>query len=203
MWEHVMIHYGGVEEGTARHIASVFSSAGLPAPSLDCTSFLTHEFLSSIGVTAPGDRARVLLAISRMPPPQLQLGGLQVDEHHMRLSTVNSAAASKSYSVNTEDVRMFELSSRDRTLTWIDLVGKDASYRDPDYNQSMYARSLAKIQGIFAVTPDRIATPPPDRLTAMLSVFPGQRPALRNPLAGHVVVDIPRAPDRSPRAPPV
>jgi magnesium transporter len=150
MWEHALVHYGTMQDTDARHIATIFSSADIPAPSQECRIFLTHEFLIGLGVTSPGDRARVMLAIERMPPPQPFVVGGQVDEQQVKVST--AGVPSGSYSADSEKVRMHVLKNVDHTLTWIDLVGKDAPWGSDQYATSEYARSLEKIRRLFEYT---------------------------------------------------
>jgi len=151
LWEHTLIHYGYMADGDARQIAEVFVNADLPPPSNDCKAFLTHEFLISLGITSPGERARVLLAVERMPPPSLHLGSLQMDEHQVRMSSVtgNGAGLPPSYSTDTAKVKTFVLKSKDNSLTWVDLVGKDGQFGAPGWDTCEFTRSFERVKRLF------------------------------------------------------
>jgi magnesium transporter len=154
-WYSVMHRYGGVSATESEEYADILTGAGLPPPSNDATSYLTHSFLQDLGITSPGDRARIILSVVRMPQ-QFMASTFGKEEHSLRLGT-NMGNTASSYQTETGIVRRFVKTSMHEATTWIDLVGKDEPQPDSEgvMPVNIFARELVAIKVLFNGTTDR------------------------------------------------
>jgi magnesium transporter len=149
MWEYTLIHYGTMHPDAAKEVADLFVRGNLPPPSLECKAFLTHDFLIRIGVSAPGHRARVMLAVARLPAPEAHAMIANSDEMKIFSSANGDDSPTASYATDSTIVTMHVKYSADRSLKWMNLVGKDAAFGTAAYASSDYAGALEQLRDWF------------------------------------------------------
>ena len=141
-WASALVKYAGVSKADVRDLAAKLDT--LPVPQPEAVSFLSHDLLEDLGVTAAADRANVILAAARAPAPETD-SHREDDDRAVAALQVNAPA---SYSEETAEVRVTRCSPPDGRFAWIDVSGQDvpSNPKSEAFFASAFAAQCCKVQ---------------------------------------------------------
>lgn len=160
MWVDVLRTYCCLTEDEVQVVANKAALNGLPAPSKDASSYLTHDMLKEIGIEQVGMRCKVMLACDRMPryykfvsheskprtsrpestckhSPTSAGGDSRGDAYRVGIAPNVFSADPNIVSLRTMSVV--------GGVTWYDLVGRDKRPNDPGLETSKFFAAYTEL----------------------------------------------------------
>ena len=129
-WKSTLQRSGGLDEDTATRIARIMSENDFPMPMPELVSAFTHPFLSSIGISRPSDRVRIILALQLCPavPKSVDDGtGAATKPNSAGGTTDSNHSGGRTFGFikDTETVQQLVILPQNLAFQWIDVIGKD------------------------------------------------------------------------------
>ena len=160
MWVDVLRTYCCLSEDDVQDVANKAAHSGLPPPSKDASSYLSHDMLKELGIEQVGVRCKVMLACERMPryykfvphdskprttrpePSSAQSAGSTGGVARGDAYRVGIAPNVYSKDPNTVSLRTMSVSGG---VTWYDLIGRDKRPEDPSLETSKFFAAYTEL----------------------------------------------------------
>ena len=204
-WYDVMTRYGNISPEDALIYATRFDDENLPFPSPDAHSYLTHEFLKSLGVESAGDRCRLLLACRRMPDLKRRENDADdendqaTDDDRMRRKSIDLEGTmfqgkpppdETSYEPDTTKVSLRKYAPPNQSFQWIDLVGKDVMEEPKELISTKKLREMGNAFDVWRA--------PTSGNTSTRTGPSSGASSVNQPRAPNLTTPVDKAPPRSP-----